>query len=95
MLVVQGEDRGFEGTRREADGRLLWPLTRANAAALRARLPWLRPVPLGLKTSVGFGDRLGLATPGHARAIRQFPGGEGMIGVVVPVDGGFSAFSGV
>lgn len=95
VLVVHGEDRGFEGTRTEPAGRLLCPLTRGNAAALRARLAWLRPVPLGLKTSVGFGDRLGLATPGHARAIRRFPGGEGMIGAVVPVDGGFSAFSGV
>ena len=82
VLVVHGEDRGFEGTRPEPGGRLLCPLTRANAAALRARLPWLRPGPLGLKTSVGFGDRLGLATPGHARAIRQFAGGEGMIGAV-------------
>src|SRR5690606_30399209 len=33
-----------------------------------ARLPWLNPVPLGLRTSAGFGDRLGLATPGHAQA---------------------------
>ena len=82
VLVVRGEDRGFEGTRPEPGGRLLCPLNHANAAALRARLPWLRPVPLGLKTSVGFGDRLGLATPGHARAIRRFPGGEGRIGAV-------------
>ncbi|MBN8247715.1 MAG: hypothetical protein J0L84_09760 [Verrucomicrobia bacterium] len=31
------------------------------------------PVPLGLKKSFGFGDRLGLATPGHLAAVRQFP----------------------
>ena len=80
--MVRGEELGFEGTRREPDGRLLCPLNSANAAALRARLPWLRPAPLGLKTSVGFGDRLGLATPGHARAIRWFPGGEGRIAAV-------------
>ncbi|MBZ5587757.1 MAG: tagaturonate epimerase family protein [Acidobacteriia bacterium] len=79
VLVVRGESRGFEGTGPGPRGELLCPLNRANAAALRARLPWLRPVPLGLRTSVGFGDRLGLATPGHARAIRQFPGGEGKI----------------
>ncbi len=30
----------------------------------------LRPVPLGLVKSFGFGDRLGLATPGHLRAWR-------------------------
>jgi hypothetical protein len=30
------------------------------------------PVPLGLKKSFGFGDRLGLATPGHLRAARRY-----------------------
>jgi tagaturonate epimerase len=30
------------------------------------------PVPLGLKKSFGFGDRLGLATPGHYSAARKF-----------------------
>ncbi len=46
----------------------LAPLTHANALALRAALDWLRPRPLGLQTSAGCGDRLGLATPGHVRA---------------------------
>ena len=31
----------------------------------------LRPVPLGLRPSFGFGDRLGLATPGHVEALRR------------------------
>jgi hypothetical protein len=44
--------------------------TAANAAALRAALPFLVPQTLGLKKSAGCGDRLGLATPGHIRAIR-------------------------
>lgn len=44
--------------------------TAANAAALRAVLPYLAPRPLGLEKSVGCGDRLGLATPGHIRAVR-------------------------
>ena len=30
------------------------------------------PVPLGLKKSFGFGDRLGLATPGHIASARKF-----------------------
>ena len=30
------------------------------------------PVPLGLKKSFGFGDRLGLATPGHFAAFQKF-----------------------
>ncbi|MGH9352624.1 MAG: tagaturonate epimerase family protein, partial [Terriglobia bacterium] len=44
--------------------------TAANAAALRATLPFLIARPLGLQKSVGCGDRLGLATPGHVRAVR-------------------------
>lgn len=49
-------------------------LTSENAAALRTQLPWLKPVALGLKTSAGMGDRLGLATPGHVRSIRKMNG---------------------
>ena len=50
---------------------LVCPLTPRNAASLRQVLPWLNPAPLGLKTSAGMGDRLGLATPGHVRAVRS------------------------
>ncbi|HET6962237.1 MAG TPA: tagaturonate epimerase family protein, partial [Terriglobia bacterium] len=42
-----------------------------NASALRQALPFLVPIPLGLRKSAGCGDRLGLATPGHIRAIRN------------------------
>ncbi|HOT90489.1 MAG TPA: tagaturonate epimerase family protein [Anaerolineae bacterium] len=52
---------------------LLCPLTPANAAALRDKLPWLNPTPLGLHTSAGFGDRLGVATPGHVKAAERYP----------------------
>lgn len=31
-----------------------------------------KPVPLGLKKSFGFGDRLGMATPGHYRSARKY-----------------------
>ncbi len=68
-LVVQGDARGFEGEVRGSSK--LCPLTPGNAAQLRERLPWLSPQPLGLKLSVGFGDRLGLATPGHLQAARK------------------------
>src|SRR5207237_1406239 len=37
----------------------------------------LRPVPLGLAPSFGFGDRLGLATPGHVAALRR--AGKGIL----------------
>jgi hypothetical protein len=60
---------------------LFCSLTPANAATLRARLPWLSPVPLGLLTSAGFGDRLGLATPGHVQATRGAFQGSGRVGI--------------
>ncbi|MBK9054853.1 MAG: hypothetical protein IPL78_29295 [Chloroflexi bacterium] len=67
-LVVQGDAAAFQGESSEQG--VVCALTAGNAAALRARLPWLKPVPLGLKTSFGFGDRMGTATPGHIQALR-------------------------
>ncbi len=46
------------------------PCDATNAAVIRAALDWTAPKLIGLDTSVGLGDRLGLATPGHVRAIR-------------------------
>ncbi|MBO0721640.1 MAG: hypothetical protein J2P41_12505 [Blastocatellia bacterium] len=45
--------------------------TAANAGLLRSTFSFLNPQILGLKKSAGCGDRLGLATPGHIRAIRH------------------------
>jgi len=70
-LGVVGDVAGFEDARHGGDGVLLCPLTPTNASVLRARLAWLKAVPLGLRTSAGFGDRLGLATPGHVRAVSE------------------------
>jgi hypothetical protein len=36
-----------------------------------ANITATQPVPLGLRPSFGFGDRLGLATPGHVEAMRR------------------------
>ncbi len=47
------------------------PTDASNASALRRVLPFLAPLPLGLRKSVGCGDRLGMATPGHVRAVRK------------------------
>src|SRR5690349_12968775 len=71
LLVVRAPEaallQSFEGDISEHEGQtlLVGPCNTQNAAALRARLPWLLPRPLGLQTSAGLGDRLGLATPGH------------------------------
>jgi tagaturonate epimerase len=80
-LVILGSQDGdafeaFEGDRSAHAGRflLVGPLSSRNAAALRARLSWLRPSLVGLHTSGGFGDRLGRATPGHIRALRSAGG---------------------
>jgi hypothetical protein len=66
----------FEGERGEHGGApfLVGPLSASNAEALRRHLPWLAPRPLPSGTSAGFGDRLGLATPGHAKALRAAGG---------------------
>src|ERR1700694_1452596 len=57
-----------------AQAALIGPLDNHNATALRSQLSWLNPVTLGLGTSAGFGDRLGIATPGHLRALREAGG---------------------
>jgi hypothetical protein len=68
---------GFEGESSAAGGStlVLGPLNATNLNALRDLLPWLRPRLLGTRTSAGFGDRLGFATPGHVRALRAAGGG--------------------
>ena len=49
------------------------PCTTANARALHRLIPWTRPVSLrSRRTTIGMGDRLGLATAGHIRAARRF-----------------------
>ncbi|MFO7633104.1 MAG: tagaturonate epimerase family protein, partial [Caldilinea sp.] len=67
-LVVRGRHAGFSGERRDDD--LICRLTAENARALQAHLSWLKPQPLGAHLSFGFGDRIGLATPGHIDALR-------------------------
>ena len=79
-LVAVAEDEAafgpFAGTTESVGGpaRLVADTTADNASALRSTLPWLTPARFGLHTSAGFGDRLGLATPGHVRALRAVGG---------------------
>jgi hypothetical protein len=69
-LKIVGDEpaRGFHGVETEADVWLC-PLDANNAAMLRRALPWTAPQAVGLRKSVGCGDRLGLATPGHIAAV--------------------------
>ena len=75
LVAVAGDEsafRGFSGTAETIEGqaRFVADTTPSNAEALRSALPWLNPSRFGLHTSAGFGDRLGLATPGHVRALK-------------------------
>lgn len=73
-LVATGPGlEAFEGERstREGNPLVVGPPSASNLELLRARLPWLRPRLLGIGLSAGFGDRLGLATPGHIAALRS------------------------
>jgi hypothetical protein len=66
----------FRGDSSEVQG--LWVLMAAlssdNAAALREIVPSTCPQTLGLNPAFGFGDRIGLATPGHAMAAARAEG---------------------
>ena len=46
------------------------PTDHPNALVLRKHLTFTAPEVVGVKRSVGLGDRLGIATPGHIRAVR-------------------------
>ena len=80
LAVLAPRDFGildtFEGERSEYEDQnlLIGPLSPYNATALRTQITWLRPQLLGLSTSVGMGDRLGIATPGHIRSMRVTQG---------------------
>jgi len=71
-LVIEGATSDLLDTfTGSADsGRFRADLTADNALALRKALPHLAPAKLGLGTSVGFGDRLGICTPGHVRSLK-------------------------
>ncbi len=76
-IVARESQKGFEGSTEDVtiNGRslklVIGPTSSGNAAAMREALPFLAPSVLGLQRSVGCGDRLGLATPGHLRSVRK------------------------
>jgi tagaturonate epimerase len=80
LVVLAPRGAGFlarlegEASEREGATLLVGPTSLRNGAALRERFPWLVPSLVGTATSVGLGDRLGLATPGHVRAMRSAGG---------------------
>ncbi len=66
---------GLEGTEAKIEGLqvLEAPLSRKNASVLHEIFPFTAPRSLREKrTTIGCGDRLGLATAAHLRAVRKF-----------------------
>ena len=79
LILANGETKlpaGFAGEKVSLPTRecgLIAPLSAENAAALRRHFPWCAPRSLrGERTSIGCGDRLGLATIGQLRAARKY-----------------------
>ncbi len=79
LVIVGDQDLGFEGERNAVNDLtadnpyLLAPLNHHNAVNLRKLFPHTAPRRgLGERRSIGLGDRLGLATPGHIRAIKDY-----------------------
>src|SRR5690625_5033015 len=68
---------GFSGETNSggSEYQLVGPLSAQNADALRKEFSNLQPALLGAQRSIGTGDRLGLATAGHARAFQQYGAG--------------------
>jgi hypothetical protein len=78
-VVSNGKDESmleeFEGeiVRAPAGERVKkCPMSHRNALALQKIFPFTTAVPVGLRNSYGFGDRLGLANPGHLRALKGY-----------------------
>lgn len=72
LLAVAGDKADLFTPCGEANGLALCPLTNENAAALQTLFPYTKPAShKGHRFTMGFGDRLGLATPGHIRAIGE------------------------
>jgi hypothetical protein len=66
---------GFSGVSRrlgENQQALFCPLIHENALRLRSELPFTAPSPLASqRATIGLGDRLGVASPGHIRTVRE------------------------
>lgn len=60
-----------EGTLDKSLTYRICPCNPHNAAEIREHFPYTKPIPIGLTPAIGTGDRIGLATPGHIRAVRD------------------------
>lgn len=79
LYVIHKEKNGAsglsEGTTVVTENEFVlnrYPLTTVNRKAVQKLFDFTNPVTAGLKNSFGFGDRIGLANPGHIRALKGF-----------------------
>ena len=63
-----GEQRKLIFVVADSDKGMVVDANAEKMALVREQIPFLRPILTGMKPSVGLGDRLGLATPGHIAA---------------------------
>ena len=74
--LVADTDAGFSGesfTAADGTTKILAPLTHENAVVLRKLFPFTAPISLlSSKCTMGVGDRLGIATPGHIRVFKRY-----------------------
>ncbi|MDO5111813.1 MAG: tagaturonate epimerase family protein [Clostridia bacterium] len=71
VLVIEGRNPGFAGEVRE--GAIIAPADHQSAVLLRQLFPFTAPRPvLSSIRTVGLGDRLGIATPGHIRVMENY-----------------------
>ncbi len=78
-LVIFGDScrfSDFEGETQELSGRKvkICPMNVHNSRVLREIFPFTAPVShRGTDITIGLGDRLGMASPGHIRLVRDLP----------------------
>jgi hypothetical protein len=76
-LVLYGSDEyfdRFEGEEKEVHAKpaKICELNHNNCESIRALFPYVKPISRGdRRFSFGMGDRLGIATPGHIRAVKD------------------------
>lgn len=79
VLIILGKSGAygmFDGSEQLVAGKpvKVCSLSIANSKTLRKVFPFTGPCShKGCKTTIGLGDRLGLASPGHLRLIRNYP----------------------
>jgi len=68
----EAEEKGMMATGGAPLNYRICTCNHRNALALRRWFPFTSPKVIGLAPAIGTGDRVGLATPGHIRAVRRY-----------------------